>query len=41
MMTELLAGKVQGRQVLVYDAHSTQIGERLPGVLKRQSMRLN
>jgi hypothetical protein len=27
-LAELLAGKVQGRQVLVYDAHSTQIGER-------------
>jgi D-arabinose 1-dehydrogenase-like Zn-dependent alcohol dehydrogenase len=27
-LAELLAGKVQGRQVLVHDAHSTQIGER-------------
>jgi hypothetical protein len=38
---ELLAGKVPGRQTLVHNAHSTQIGERLPGVLKRHSMRLN
>jgi D-arabinose 1-dehydrogenase-like Zn-dependent alcohol dehydrogenase len=27
-LAELLAGKIQGRQVLVHDAHSTQIGER-------------
>jgi len=39
-LAELLAGKVPGRQVLVHNAHSTQIGERLPGVLKRHSMRL-
>jgi hypothetical protein len=40
-LAEFLAGKVPGRQVLVHNAHSTQIGERLPGVLKRHSMRLN
>ena len=39
-LAEFLAGKVPGRQVLVHNAHSTQIGERLPGVLKRHSMRL-
>jgi hypothetical protein len=27
-LAELLAGKVQGRQVLVHDDHSTQFGER-------------
>jgi hypothetical protein len=40
-LAESLAGKVQGRQALVHDAHSMQIGERLPGVLKRHSIRLN
>src|SRR6266404_7554156 len=31
--------KSSGPSDLVHDAHSTQIGERLPGVLKRPSIR--